>query len=211
MEAPPRVPLSQALLRIVESGDTPTMRLDELMADVDGRGRYLVLILLALPFITPLPLPALSNFIGIVVIFLALRLYAQRPPALPSFIGRREVARIRMKAIAGAASVVLRGIEKLVKPRSGTWIERLWVQRANALLLTWMGLCLALPLPPALPFTHMLPCWTIIILSLSMMERDGRLIFLGYALAFGTTIYMIFFVSAIFVASHKLWNWFKPS
>ena len=203
------VPLSQALMLIVNAGDTPLVRIEELLNAAGDRGRYLGLILVSLPFVTPLAIPAVSNLIGIIVIFLAFRIGAGGSRPLPRFLGLYEIPRKRLRAIAVAASTALRPIERYLRPRSGEWVNRTPIHRANALLLAWMGLCLAVPLPPVLPFTHMLPCWTIIVLSLAMMERDGRLIFLGYTLAFGTTIYMVVFVGAVIVGSHKLWNWLR--
>jgi hypothetical protein len=61
---------------------------------------------------------------------------------------------------------------------------------ANACLLAFMALLLALPFPPFPPLTNSLPCYCIILLAASMMEEDGIAIWWAYLLCLVTTIYL---------------------
>jgi hypothetical protein len=76
----------------------------------------------------------------------------------------------------------------------------------NAMLLALMGILLALPFPPVLPFSHSLPCWSIIIIALAVMERDGILIWFGYVVGLGTFIYMVFFTSLVAIGIHRIFD-----
>lgn len=165
------------------------------------------MILFALPFVTPIPIPALSNVFGAVVVIISCRLAWRMPPRLPSFLGNREIPRERLKTFLRKATVVLQTVEKVVKPRFGNWMEWPAARFTNAMLLALMGFLLALPLPPVLPFSHSLPCWAIILIALAVMERDGVLIWLGYVAALGTFIYMAFFTGVVLMGIHRLVDW----
>jgi hypothetical protein len=84
----------------------------------------------------------------------------------------------------------LRFIEKLVKPRRSVWLTAPVIRSVNALLVISMALMLALPIPPTIPLSNMLPSYAIILLSFSMMEEDGWLIWLAYFVTAGTLIYL---------------------
>lgn len=207
-ETPPHLPLSEALSAMVAKGDSETIRIGSLIEGTQERGFHLVMILLSLPFVSPIPLPGLSTVVGVAVALMSLRVAWRLPPRLPSFLGDREIPRERMEAFVKRTAAVLRVVEKVVKPRSGDWLAWAPARFVNALMLALMGVLLALPLPPVLPFSNSLPCWGIIFIALAVMERDGLLIWLGYLVAVGTFIYMAFFTSAVLAGTRRLLDWF---
>ena len=77
-----------------------------------------------------------------------------------------------------------------------------------------MGLLLALPFPPLPPLTNSLPCYSIILIAVSMMEEDGVTIWIAYAVSLGTVVYLGFIAGALqkaFVkAYHLLHHWINP-
>jgi hypothetical protein len=196
---------------MVARSDAESVRLDDLLKGAEERGMYLVMILLSLPFITPIPLPGLATVIGVAVMLMSLRLAWRLPPRLPDFIGKREISRERMGAFVRSAAGALRKVEKVVRPRFGYWLKWRTVRFFNALLLALMGVLLALPLPPVLPFSNSLPSWGIIVVSLSIIERDGILIWAGYIVALGTFIYLTFFTGAVLAGLEKLFVLLRPA
>jgi hypothetical protein len=203
---PTHQPLSKALSEMVAHGGSETIRIGELVEGTEERGFYLLMILLSLPFVLPIPLPALSNVWGLAVVVISFRLAWRLPPRLPSFLAKREISRQRVEAFLRKTGSSLQVIEKLVKPRVGNWMTWPPARFANAMLLALMGFLLAIPLPAVLPFTHSLPCWSIIIIALAMMERDGVLIWIGYLLGLGTFAYMVFFTGLVVVGIHRLFS-----
>ena len=197
-------PLSEDLAALLAESRTHTVTLNELMERTQGRGLYLVMILLSIPFITPIPLPGLSTVFGLVIAMLAVRLALRLPPRLPRWIGAREISRKRMSSIVQSSSKFIRFLEKLAKPRRSAWLEWRTFRFGNALLLVLMGLLLALPLPPVLPFSNSLPSWAVIVIALSIMESDGILILAGYAVAIGTLVYMVFFTGVVAAGLHRM-------
>lgn len=184
-------PLSEKLTQILETkSGAESLTLNKLIVTTEGRGLYLVVILLSLPFIVPISLPGVSTVLGLTIALLCFRLAFRLPPRLPKFMGERPLPPdLQRKVLAGSVRF-LKLVEKLVKPRRTKWMTARWAHCGNALLMTLMALFLAMPFPPLPPFTNSLPCYAIILLAASMMEEDGVLIWFGYAVALGTIIYL---------------------
>jgi len=201
-----RETLSESLNSLLEESATESVTLNELMGKTRGRGLYIVLILLSLPFITPIPLPGLSTVLGLTMAALAARLALGLPPRLPKFIGARKISRKRLRAMVGASARILRAIDQLAKPRHSGWLEWRTARLGNAMLLVLMGLFLAFPHPPVIPFSNSLPSWAVILLALAIMQRDGILVWVAYAVAVGTSIYLISFSVLAAAGMHHIFD-----
>lgn len=190
--------LSQALRRLVERTDPGTpLTLNVLLASTCGRGLFLVVILLSLPFLSPIPIPGVSTLLGLVIGVLAVRLALGLPPRLPRSLGERSLEGGFARKVVSGSVKILSLIEKIARPRRSTWLAWPAVRLANALLIALMALLLMLPFPPFPPFTNALPAWSIIFLAASMMEEDGVLIWAGYAVSAGTTVYIALILSVL--------------
>ena len=191
-------PLSQKLAQIVEANATPDgITLNQLLERTEGRGFYLVIILLALPFVVPISIPGLSTVLGLAVAVLSLRLARGQTPRLPELLGGRRLSPAFQKKILGSSVKFLRLVERLVRPRRTRWMATRPARFANALLMALMGILLALPFPPVPPMTNSLPCYSIILLAASMMEEDGVTIWIAYAVSLGTIIYLVAIVGVL--------------
>lgn len=153
----------------------------------EGRGLYLVFVLLALLSIY---LPGVSVVLGLVLMSLAVALAFERRPRLPKFIGEKALPKSAMNKVLRASVRVLRFLEKMVKPRRTPWMSWRVPKMVNALIIAWLALLLALPLPPLpVPFTNSIPGYSIILMAVAMMEEDGVMIWVGYAAFAFTTAY----------------------
>jgi hypothetical protein len=180
-------PLSARLRRV--AADPGATTLNALMERTEGRGIYLVILLLSLPFATPVPLPGLSNVFGLVLLWLALRMALGRPARLPRVLGARELAPETMARVVRGSVRLLGWVERWVKPRRSGWMRLRPVRVLHALLLALLALLLTLPVPPPILFTNTLPALAIVLLAACMMERDGRMVFVAYLAALGTCGY----------------------
>lgn len=207
-------PLSQELARIL--GETPAtgdVTMNYLLQRTEDRGHYLLMILLAVPFVPLVSPPGLSGLLGGIICLLSLSLAAGVKPQLPRFIGARPLPadlrqslteflaapgtpgakpcpmRFRQRLVCWGVKF-LRFIEKWSRPRHTRWMNWRLARSGNALLVALMAFLLALPLPSA-PFfpTNGLPAYAIIVIAASMLEEDGVLIFFGYALALATVVF----------------------
>lgn len=195
-EVPRHPPLSQHLRHLLQE-DSPdgSHSLNALLSQTEGRGIYLVMILVSLPSIVPIPLPGLSFIIGAVTAWLGIRLAMDLPPRLPRFLGERSLPTATWNRILEASCRFLRFVEKLAKPRGRAWITMRPAKIGNALILVYLGLLLIVPFPPFILFTNSLPSYAVILVAASMMEEDGLLIWFGYAATVVATAYfaLLFF------------------
>ena len=206
---PTHEPLSQRLLQIIEAKSTSEgITLNQLLERTEGRGFYLVVILLSLPFIVPLSIPGVSTVLGLSVSLLSLKLAFGAQPRLPKFMGNRRLSpQVQKKVLQGSVKF-LRFVETLVKPRRTPWMTTRPARFVNAMLMALMGLFLAMPFPPLPPLTNALPCYSIILLAVSMMEEDGVTIWFAYALALGTIIYLVAIIGFLEAAVMGGWKGF---
>ncbi|MBI5802046.1 MAG: exopolysaccharide biosynthesis protein [Verrucomicrobia bacterium] len=203
----PNETLSQELQRLVgQAAPGAPLSLNVLLAGTGGRGLFLVVMLLCLPFITPIPLPGVSTVLGLVIGVLAVRLALGLPPRLPKSLGERSLEGGFTQKVLSASVKILRVIEKLARPRRSTWLAWPAVRFVNAALVALMAFLLMLPFPPFPPFTNSLPAYSILLLAASMMEEDGVLIWAGYLVSAGTIAYLLVILSALEAAFLRLFH-----
>jgi len=214
--------LSQELARTLkETPPSGTVTMNYLLARTEGRGLYLLMILLCVPFVPLISPPGLSTLLGGMVLVLALCLAAGMKPRLPRFIGehalpadlRQNLAEFLTQPRVAAPKQhpggfkqrlihwgvgFLRFIERWSRPRRTAWMDWRLARSGNALLIALMALLLALPLP-SVPFfpTNGLPAYAIILIAAAMMEGDGVLIWFGYAAALVTIAFFASFTHTV--------------
>lgn len=180
----PRAKFSQDLQDLALQFANRPARLSEILAATQGRGFDLLLLLIALPFLTPIPLPGLSTPFGLVVLVIGARLALGRRPWLPEKLLRRELPARFIAQVLAAASRVVRWLEVLLRPRLDFLHEQWIYRRVASTLIMLSGLLLLLPVP--IPLTNSFPALTVVLLAAGAMERDG-LRFLAGCAAFTAT------------------------
>jgi hypothetical protein len=167
----PRRTFSQELKTLAEIfRDRPT-RLSEILAATQGRGFDLLLLWMALPFLTPIPLPGLSTPFGLVVALIGGWLAWGRRPWFPKRLLVREVPPAFLAKVLSAASRLVRLLEFLLRPRLTFLHEALVFRRVAGSLIMVSGVLLLLPLP--VPLTNSLPAVTTLLLAAGRLEKDG--------------------------------------
>lgn len=199
--------LSEEFALILREFEVETVTLREVIVLLHGRGFVLLLLLLALPFSTPVPLPGLSTPFGLIIALIGARLAFGEKPWLPAkLLDTRLPPRVFARVFEFARRIIL-GFERLLRPRL------LWVtgsarrEQLHAVPIVLCALLLLLPLP--IPFSNTLPAWAIMLTAAGLLERDGVFIFAGYGM---TLLSGAFFgVIAIFgvEAVEFLWAWLK--
>lgn len=185
-----RQPLSQSLEALLGTAeDKSVLTLNEIVERTGGRGIYLFLILISLPFITPIPLPGFSLIVGVIIFIAGMRMALGLPPKLPGFIGKKAIPVERQRKIIAASVKWVKRIERMAKPRGREWIGHTVSLRANGLLIAFLGMLLVLPLP--VPFTNSGPGLAVIFLCVSLMEEDAVLVWVGYFLSAASVIYLL--------------------
>ncbi len=196
-----RPTFSQELRHLADQFADRPARLSEILAATQSRGVNLLLLLIGLPFLTPIPLPGLSTPFGLVVMVIGAAMALDRRPWLPATLLQRELPARFLTRLLAAAIRGVRWLEVLLRPRLD-FLHAQWIYRRVAgTLLMLSGLLLLLPLP--IPLTNSFPALTIVLLAARAMERDG-LCFVAGCVAF--TLTLAYFGLLAFGGTHLLDN-----
>ena len=175
---------------ILREFEVETVTLREVLGLLHGRGYVLLIMLLSLPFCTPVPLPGLSTPFGLIITIIGARLALGAKPWLPArLLDTRLPPKVFTKVFALTRKIIL-GFERLLRPRM------LWVtgsprrEQLHGVPIVICALMLLLPLP--VPFSNVVPAWGIILIAGGLLERDGAFIIACYIAALIT---MAFFAA----------------
>lgn len=199
--------LSDEFALILKEFEVENVTLREVIALLQGRGYVLLVMLLALPFCTPIPLPGLSTPLGLVIALIGARLAIGEKPWLPERLLDTRLPPALFVKIFAVTRKLMTWFERLLRPRL------LWITgsprllQLHALPILICAVLLLLPLP--IPFSNLVPAWSILLLSGGLLERDGYFIIAGYVSAVAA---VAFFVVVGFLGVHALdfiWDWFR--
>ena len=177
--------LSEEIAAVIEAFGERPLTLREVMAVLRGRAYTLLILLLALPFCSPIPLPGLSLPFGVVIALVGLRLAANMEPSLPDKVLNTRLPAGFFKRLLSAAQRLVGFLERFLKPRMSGLLEARVLRHGYGMIIAVCGLFLLLPLP--IPFSNGFPALTVVLLSGAMLERDGYCLVAGLV-AFAATL-----------------------
>lgn len=197
--------LSEELTRLVESFAERSVTLREVITALAGRAYDLLMLLLALPFLLPIPVPGLSFVLGVVIALIALRLTLGQKPWLPARLLDRSLPPKFFPTLLGGAARLIRALEVMLKPRH-LWLMMQPLPRFHAAVIFIAAFVLLLPLPPG---TNFPPALCIVLMAAGLLERDGRFIIAGYVTFFLNVVFFTLFAFYGQKVIHSLWVWWR--
>ncbi len=197
--------LSVELAELRDRSGERAITLREVIYLLGGRAYTLLVLLLALPFITPIPLPGLSTPFGLAIALIALRLSLGQRPLLPKSLQRKELPPGFINKVFTFAEKILRFFEKFLRPRLTFLSDTPLLVQLHALLMLLAALALLLPLP--IPFTNSFPAWVILLMAAGLMERDGLFILSAYVVFAVGVLYFVFLGEAAAQLVQAIWRW----
>ena len=84
--------ISDALRRLLNEADGRPLMIREMVEILHGRGLQFVVILLCLPFLTPVTVPGISMPFGLAIALCGVRIAFGHKPWLPAFILNRRIS-----------------------------------------------------------------------------------------------------------------------
>lgn len=180
-----------AVLRELDSYRNERVSLNNLIAMLGDRSFVPLLIIFALPNLFFF-VPGASVITGPPLIFVAAQLVLGRSAVwLPNFLGERSIEHQAFSRIVSRALPWIEWVERLAHPR-------FWVlsQRAADLTVGIACLVMAIFMFLPIPFANTLPALSVIMLALSLGERDGLWLLGGFIVSL--TSFAV--VAAIFAA-----------
>ena len=187
--APARATFSQELRELAERFAERPVCLGDILETSQGRGFNLLLVLIALPFLTPIPMPGFSIPFGLVVAVIGARLALGQKPWLPQKLLLHKLPPRLFAKLLKAASRVVKWLEFFLRPRLFLMNDHVVFRRVAGVLIALSGLFLLAPLP--IPFTNSLPAATVLLLAAGALERDGLAFLAGCALFVVTAAYFL--------------------
>ena len=195
--------LSEELADLRSRFTEQPVTLREVILVLRGRAYLLLLILLALPFCTPVPLPGLSTPFGLAIALISLRLALGQHPWLPDKLLRKQLPAGFFAGVCAAAAGLIRLLEKFLRPRATLLTDVGLLRQVHAVMMFIAAVMLLLPLP--IPLTNTFPAWVILLVAGGLMERDGVAITAGYAVFAAGSLYFVFLGGA----THQLFDAFR--
>ncbi|MDQ3232645.1 MAG: exopolysaccharide biosynthesis protein [Pseudobdellovibrionaceae bacterium] len=171
--------LSREFQEIEDLCDHGSMTLQRIIDHIHGRGEAMLTLVLAGPFLLPIPLPGLSIPFGVLIAIFGFSLSTGWKPWLPKTWLNRKIPEDLIRRFCRTARKFLSKVERFIRPRYG-WVHKNRVFKGGAgTMITICGALLALPLPPG---TNAPPAAAIVCLSVALLEGDGLLLMVGYGL-----------------------------
>ncbi|RAK59660.1 exopolysaccharide biosynthesis protein [Phenylobacterium hankyongense] len=200
-----RQPLS-AILRDLAGQEAPTVSVEQLMERFGGRAIGAVLLVFGLICTLPLP-PGSTTLFGAPLVLLAPQLIVGgRVAWLPANVRRRGIATADLRLGLPRVLPWLERVEAVSKPRLAFLFGAVG-QRLIGVVCTVLALVLILPIP----LGNILPAAAVSVLSLALVQRDGLLALVGYALVGASVGVLVLAAGIINRGAHQLISLFTAA
>lgn len=165
--------LSAILTAIAKGQHRERISIADLLHALEHRAIGALMFIFAVPNAIPVP-PGVSAVLGAPLIFLSFQLMIGRRPWLPRIITDRSLSRVDFEKVVDLAAPWLAKAERLMRPRFEFLAKPPAEYLVGAVCLL-LSIILFLPIP----LGNMLPAFTICVLALGVLERDGVWIAIG--------------------------------
>ncbi|MFT4198013.1 MAG: exopolysaccharide biosynthesis protein [Pseudoxanthomonas sp.] len=183
------------------------VRLADMLAELQRGAFGLLLLIGVLPAFIPIPGVAGATSGPLVMLAGLQMLVGLRRPWIPGFVARRGPYRGSVARFREATARPLAWLEKLVRPRLAVLVDARWAGMFTGLLLFLLGLLLSLPIPLTnYPFGLLL-----LVYVLALLERDGALLLLAWALGIAAVAACILLSGNLLGMLQALWLHWSPS
>ncbi len=171
--------------------------LGDVLDTLGPRASALLIVICALPFSTPISIPGLSTPFGLVILLLATRYLLGLQPWLPGRLRRVILPGAFFTRMLAASSKLVGWLERRLEARLHFLADAHWKLRLHTSIVMVAALLLMLPLPPLPPFTNTLPALVAVVMTFSILKRDGAAILVGYGLFAFTIGYFVFWGAVV--------------
>jgi hypothetical protein len=200
-------PTADLLEDVVAQNTSDMIYLKDIINNMNQGGFALIMLIFSLPILVPLP-PPLPSFIAFpLLVFSFQMMMGFTAPKFPNFIGNKQIKRQLLAKIIEKSVFRLRKSEKFIKSR-WNFVFDIFHEKIIGFLSFIFALSILLPLP----LTNLLPGISILIISLSLLSKDGLILLFGLFLGvFGllvTSAILIFGAEIIVLAKNYIFNFF---
>jgi hypothetical protein len=174
--------LSAILTAIAKGQHRERISIADLLHALEHRAIGALMFIFAVPNAIPVP-PGVSAILGAPLIFLSFQLMVGQRAWLPKLITDRSLSRVDFEKVVDKAAPWLAKAERLMRPRY-QFLAKPPAEYVVGLICLILSIILFLPIP----LGNMLPAFTICVLALGVLERDGLWIGFGVACAIAAVV-----------------------
>lgn len=180
------------------------VKVGQLLQILRGRGSAALLVVLSIPFCTPIQIPGFSTPFGLSLAFLGLRMALGKKMWWPKWILEKNFNSATVIKLVKITQRVLNLIEKILKKRLIALTQNPIFIRINGFIVFILALLLSLPLP--IPMTNLLTAIPILCIGLGSLDDDGLFILAGYFFAFVSSIFFITLFTIGITQIHQIFS-----
>lgn len=171
-----------------ESQKRPSISIEEITTLLGLSSHYILILFLTIPFLQPIPLPGLSTVAGTLIVFSSMCIIFSKKIYIPQPLKTHLIPSKKIARICRFLLLSSKKLERWLHQRGKFMNHPLFLRKANGIILFCSGALLALPLP--IPLTNILPAYTIALLCLGSLKKDGLFIGLGWVLFCVSAVYI---------------------
>lgn len=191
--------IEEDILLLQEKCRDSSISIGEILHILSRKGQSLIILFLSLPFCQPLQIPGLSTPFGLAIAFIGLKMAFGKYAWLPKKILAKTISPHTLQKITKKILWLLKKMQRWISPRLTLLCYYPALKIVNGLLISILGILLALPLPA--PFSNLMAAWAIFLIGLGILKEDGLFILFGYfvsLLTFGFFVAMVLLVKFAF-------------
>ncbi len=190
--------LEEGITRLRHEAHQGPITVKKILQLLPGKGLALIIVFLSLPFCQPLQIPGFAIPFGLVVAFAGLRMAFGKKIWLPKRLLARKISDRFLQKTTKKILAFVKKMSRWIHPRLNSICHSPVMKIANGLTVFFLGIFLALPLP--IPLSNLIAAWGILLFGIGILEDDGVLVLLGYAV---TLLIIAFFVGTSLYFFHQ--------
>ncbi|NKM46714.1 exopolysaccharide biosynthesis protein [Rhizobium leguminosarum bv. viciae] len=195
-----RAPRGVATARLREMLELARVRgglsIGEVLEAMGSTSIAFTILFLAIPALTPIPGP-FGMIFGTALALVSLQIVAGgRKVWLPAIVRDRRVSSASLDLVVGHAVPVIARVERVVRAGRLEAFTGPTVQALLGIPVFLLAVVIALPIP----FGNILPVFSLVVLAVALMERDGLVTLIGLLLTLATivaTAALLYFIKAM--------------
>ena len=186
--------LVATLTRFAEQAKTQPLTLGEALDSLDETAYALIALILALPYMQPIPLGPLTILGGLTIAGLGWQLWrGHGSPVLPKRLRAIVLGEKIWRALAIVCLRVVGFCRKFTKPRYSSLVSGRHGQKIAAFILIAAGLLIAIPFG-VLPFNNLVPDMAVVFYCIGEFEDDGLMVIIAFGWLAISVIYFGLFI-----------------
>ena len=201
--------LLATLQRFAEEAKTRPLTIGEAIDSIDEAAYAFIAIILALPFMQPIPLGPLTVLAGLAFATLGWQLlHGHESPVLPQKLRDVGMGENTWRILSKVCIKILGFCRKFTKPRMTHLVSGRKGQQLGGFILLTAGLLMAIPFG-VLPFNNTLPALAILFYGFAELEDDGLMVIVSLFWLVVTVLYFAVFFFALWYLGNGAMDFFS--